>query len=154
MPGPVPSAPPAPADLAAFEAAWTEFFAAVRRIRARSAREQPGGLSLSQLNLVRPLADGDARPVGELAELAGVAAPTATRMLDCLEREGLVTRAHARHDRRVVTVELTEEGAGVLGEKIDAVRARQRELFEELSPAEREQGAALLLRMTDIVDRL
>src|SRR3954469_11752579 len=107
MPGSAPSAPPAPADLAAFEAAWSEFFAAVRRVRARSAREQPGGLSLSQLNLVRPLADGDPRPVGELAELAGVAAPTATRMLDCLEREGLVTRAHARTDRRRGSGELT-----------------------------------------------
>jgi DNA-binding MarR family transcriptional regulator len=154
VPSPAPSAPSAPADLAAFEDAWSEFFAAVRRIRARSAREQPDGLSLSQLNLVRPLGETGARPVGELAELAGVAAPTATRMLDCLEREGLVTRAHAIHDRRVVTVGLTATGERVLADKIDAVRARQRELFEELSPAEREQGAALMHKLSDIVDRL
>jgi DNA-binding MarR family transcriptional regulator len=141
-------------DLAAFEAAWSAFFAAIRRARARSVREQPGGVSLSQLNLVRPLVDGGAHPVGELAELAGVSAPTASRMLDCLEREGLVERSHAMHDRRVVAVSLTGEGERVLADKVDAVRARQRELFGELSADERRQGAALLARLAGILDRL
>jgi MarR family transcriptional regulator, organic hydroperoxide resistance regulator len=145
---------PVAADPAAFEAALDEFFAAIRRARARATRVQPDGLSLSQLNLLRPLAEGGARPVGELAELADVAAPTATRMLDCLERDGLVARAHATHDRRVVTVELTDEGARVLGAKLDAVLTRRRELFAGLDEDDRARAADLLQRLAEMVDRL
>ncbi|HEY2637508.1 MAG TPA: MarR family transcriptional regulator [Solirubrobacteraceae bacterium] len=144
----------APAGLPAFEGAWDEFFGAVRRARARATRVQPDGLSLSQLNLLRPLAQGGPRPVGELAELADVAAPTATRMLDCLERDGLVSRAQATHDRRVVTVELTDGGARVLGAKLDAVLAHRRELFAELEEDDRARAAELLHRLAEMVDHL
>ena len=141
-------------DLAAFEGAWDDFFHAVRRARARSTRDQPDGLSTSQVVLLRPLLDRSPRPVGELAEQAAVAGPTATRMLDALERVGIVTRTPATHDRRVVTVALTEHGATVLEAKLAAVLARRRELFAELTPAERAGGATLLCRLTDLVERL
>jgi DNA-binding MarR family transcriptional regulator len=150
------SSPATVADprLAAFEAAWDDFFHAIRRARARSTRDQPDGLSASQVVLLRPLLDRSPRPVGELAEQAAVAGATATRMLDGLERDGIVTRTPATHDRRVVTVALTDHGATVLAAKLAAVLAQRRELFEELTPAQRAGGAALLRRLTDIVERL
>jgi DNA-binding MarR family transcriptional regulator len=149
-----PAASVEPSELLGFEAAWEEFFAAAARARARGAREQPGGLSLSQLKLVLPLQGGASATVGELAENAAVAPPTATRMLDCLERDGLVTRAHATHDRRLVTIALTDAGARAVAAKRAAVIARRRELFAAMSATERRYGARLLRSMADVLDQL
>jgi DNA-binding MarR family transcriptional regulator len=46
----------------------------------------------------------------ELARVACVDTGAMTRMLDRLERKGLVRRARCRKDRRVVRLELTDEG--------------------------------------------
>ena len=52
-----------------------------------------GELSLSQFHLLEPLRTADAPlGVGELAAAAEVSAPTATRMLATLERDGLIER--------------------------------------------------------------
>ena len=64
---------------------------------------------MPQFHLVTPLADGP-QPVGRLAEAAGVAKPTATRMVEALARDGLVERHACADDRRKVLVELTPEG--------------------------------------------
>ncbi|HEX2290664.1 MAG TPA: MarR family transcriptional regulator, partial [Pseudonocardiaceae bacterium] len=97
-------------SLRGFEAAWDEFFAAIRRARGRAAREHGDELTLSQYNLLGALGEHSELPVGEVALAAGVAAPTATRMLDHLQRAGIVRRAHSTRDRRVVTVALTTQG--------------------------------------------
>ena len=55
-----------------------------------------GELSLSQYHLLEPLIDGERLATCELALAAGVSAPTATRMLSGLEREGLVERVPVR----------------------------------------------------------
>src|SRR5215210_6398559 len=95
-------------DALAFAAALESFTRAARRARAR-LRPDEGPLSTSQYHLVEPLLDPDGpRGAGELAIAAGVTAPTATRMLDSLQRAGLVRRARAEHDRRCVHVELTQ----------------------------------------------
>ena len=90
-----------------FDAAWDEFFGAIRRARGRAAaggrargsqpRPVPPRLSRS------PTATrGDAISVGALAEAAGIAQPTATRTLDGLERQGIVERRPSSEDRRSV----------------------------------------------------
>src|SRR5215218_556281 len=71
---------------------WPQFLAALRRARARLSEDPTARLSLAQYLLVAPLLDAPGRSVGELAAHAGVASPTATRMLDALERDGHVRR--------------------------------------------------------------
>ncbi len=139
---------------AEFEAAWEEFLAATRRARARSARDQPGGLSLAQLHLLNPLAGGEPQTVGTLAAGAGVAGPTATRMLDSLERDGIVVRGRSAADRRVVTIELTEPGAALLAAKRRSISGRRRRAFAALSDEERAAAAALLRRLAAVVEEL
>ncbi|MEN3930313.1 MarR family transcriptional regulator [Microvirga sp. W0021] len=46
----------------------------------------------------------------EIAEQAGVTRATVTGLLDGLEKMSLITRTHAGHDRRMVTIHLTPEG--------------------------------------------
>src|SRR5689334_6853600 len=99
-------------DLQAFNDSLDEFMRAIRRARGRLLAEgKEGELSLSQYQLLDPLerADGPL-PVGEIAVGAGVSAPTATRMLDNLEREGLVVRERRDGDRRLVHVRVTAQG--------------------------------------------
>jgi DNA-binding MarR family transcriptional regulator len=136
-----------------FTASWERFFRITRRIRARAGRAELDGLSLSQYQLLEPLRTADELTVGELAESAGVAAPTATRMLDCLARDGLIERRHSEQDRRAVLVSLTAEGAAT----VERAHARAEEwrgrVFASLEPGEREQAARLLSRLADILER-
>jgi MarR family transcriptional regulator, organic hydroperoxide resistance regulator len=141
--------------LNAFEQAWDQFFAAVRRARGRAAREgQAGGMTLAQFQLIAAFGDHEELPVGEVAVLGGVTAPTATRMLDGLERDGIVERAHSTQDRRRVTVRLTAEGRKILATKRRAVAAKRRKMFESLHPDERREAAHLLGRLAALFDEL
>src|SRR5215210_3635474 len=98
---------PAATETAAPPAEWARFLGALRRARTRLSDDPEARLTLAQYLLVAPLLDAPTRSVGELAANAGVASPTATRMLDGLEREGHVQRETAAHDRRCVELRLT-----------------------------------------------
>jgi DNA-binding MarR family transcriptional regulator len=141
------------ADLAAFEAAWAEFFGAMRRLKGRAVQEE-GELSLSQQFLLVALSERPAMGVGELAVAAGVAAPTASRMLDGLERDGIVVRRPSDEDRRKVVVELTEEGLRLVRKKKRQISARRRSVYDSLSPSEREQAVPLLHRFAELLEEL
>jgi MarR family transcriptional regulator, organic hydroperoxide resistance regulator len=134
-----------------FSEAWESFFRTTRRLRARAGR-LPGELSLPQYLVLEPLRDTDELPVGELAEAAGVAAPTATRMLDCLARDGLITRRHSETDRRSVLVSLTGAGTAAVEKAHTTVDAWRRQVLESLEPSEREQAAALLERLSQVLE--
>lgn len=146
------SAPP-PGTPAAFAEAWESFFVAVRRARGRASRGQ-SGLTLSQLNLLRALEEHGERPVGLMAEAAEVAGATATRMLDGLEREGLVTRRSSAEDRRVVMVALTDRGQVAVEQKRARVDAKLRLVFERLTRDEQRRAEPLLRRLAEVVDEL
>jgi DNA-binding MarR family transcriptional regulator len=139
-------------DTAAFSAAWERFFRTTRRLRGRASQMPVSGLSLPQYHLLEPLRDREALTVGELAESAGVAAPTATRMLDCLVRDGHIERRHSETDRRAVLVSLTPAGRAVADAAHDEVEQFRRRVYESLEPAEREQAAALLARLADVLE--
>lgn len=145
---------PSTDSAAAFEAAWETFFRAVRHARGRAARAADGALTLPQYHLLEPLAAEGALPVGVLADEAGVAAPTATKMLDGLVRAGLVERTSAPHDRRVVLINLTGAGHAALAAKRERVKAVRAEIQAQLSEDERNQAAALLRRLAGIVEDL
>ena len=135
-----------------FTAAWETFFRTTRRLRSRAGKQPLEGLSVPQYHLLEPLRDADELTVGVLAEAAGVAAPTATRMLDCLARDGHVARRHSESDRRSVLVSLTPAGRVAVGAAHEQITAWRRRVFESLEPAEREQAAALLSRLSEVLE--
>jgi DNA-binding MarR family transcriptional regulator len=135
-----------------FTAAWEHFFRTTRRVRSRAARLPVGGLSLPQYHLLETLRGSVERTVGDLAESAGVAPPTATRMLDCLARDGYVMRRHSETDRRAVLVALTPAGTEAVEAAYEDVEAFRGRVFEALEPDEREQAAALLTRLSQVLE--
>ena len=77
---------------------------------------KPFGLTPSQYNVLRILrgAGTDGSRCGEIAERLGAHDPDVTRLLDRLERAGLVTRARDADDRRVVRTKITAGGLALL----------------------------------------
>jgi DNA-binding MarR family transcriptional regulator len=138
----------------AFLAGFDALTLAVRRARGAQRGLRVSGLTLSQYGLLELLEDRDSARVRELAEHAGVSAPTATRILDTLERRGLVRRNQTPEDRRGVSVTLTDRGREALIGQHVWLRARQRAFYGDLPPAERQLAADLLLRLAGLIDVL
>ena len=139
-------------ELDAFSSALLEFLRATRRMRGRFGDE--GELSLSQYHLLEPLLDDERLATCELALAAGVSAPTATRMLSGLEREGLVERVPCEQDRRVVHVVLTAGGRERVLSKRARGDARRAVIFASLSAGERREAARLLERLSTAIEEL
>lgn len=135
-----------------FDAAWEEFAAAVRRARSRVS-DRPG-LTPSQYRLLVALEDAPSLGVGELARAAGVSSPTATRMLDGLEQDGIVKREPEPGDRRRIAVRPTAKGRRALTEAHARVAAAREQVYSQLTPEEREQAERLLLRLAEAVEQI
>ena len=146
------AAPPA-AVSDEFSLAWEGFFRATRRARGRAAGPLEGTrLSLPQYQLLEALREAPELPVSELAGSAGVASPTATRMLDGLVRDGMAVRTQCERDRRVVLVSLTGAGREAVAKAADRVAAGRARVRDHLTPAEQQQAAVLLRRLATIVE--
>ncbi|MFF1530778.1 MarR family winged helix-turn-helix transcriptional regulator [Cellulomonas sp. NPDC058312] len=94
------------------------------------------------------LADGDRepQPLRQLAGQLGCDPSNVTLIAGRLEETGLARRVPAADDRRVRTLELTEEGQAARAALLD--RAATLPGVQALAPAERAQLAALLARAT------
>jgi DNA-binding MarR family transcriptional regulator len=136
-----------------FTTAWEAFFRATRRARARSTLEG-SPLSLAQYQLLEPLQAAASATVSELAMSAGVAPPTATRMLDGLVRDRIVERRAAEHDRRAVLITLTPAGREAVASAAQRIAAGRARIRDTLTPAEQEQAAKLLRRLAAALDEL
>ena len=82
-----------------------------RKNRAMAAEYlRPLGLYPGQELLLLQLPEGECRSQQELVDALGLDHSTVTKMLQRLERAGVVARRQSAEDRRVVLVQLTEEG--------------------------------------------
>ena len=134
-------------------AALSDFFPAARRARGRAASDVSGGLSLAQYHVLEPLGKGP-RTNRELAGLAAISAPTATRLVDGLLERGWVSRVADPTDRRAVVISLTESGREALAKKQRQYLARRRQIAAALDPHEQEVAAALLRRLAAVIEEL
>ncbi len=134
--------------------AFDAFVQAVRRARGGRTRERERALTLSQYGLLQPLARSERARVRELAARAGITPSTATRILDALERRGIVDRSRSAGDRRGVSVTLTAAGRDVLRDEDDWLRARERDFYARLPHAERRLAPDLLLRLSALIDEM
>jgi MarR family transcriptional regulator for hemolysin len=116
------------------------------RTMADATLDAQGGGAPALGALLR-LADEDGISQAELARRQRVEAPSMCRMVDRLEREGLVSRERDREDRRVIRVRITPAGreAAKIGRaSVDDLEAHA---FSALTPDERETLSELLGRL-------
>jgi DNA-binding MarR family transcriptional regulator len=77
-------------------------------------------LSANQYNVLRILRGSlDGLPCGEIASRMITRDPDITRLLDRLEKRGLISRCRETKDRRMVMARITPEGLKLLG-RLDA----------------------------------
>jgi DNA-binding MarR family transcriptional regulator len=111
-------------------------------VYGESGQELPPGRRQAILVLSR----GELR-MGELARRLGLQVSTVTRLVDKLERAGLVERRPGAADRRSVTVALTASG-GEVAERLRAARAAfMVEVLDVLEPAEQRQLVKLMAKV-------
>lgn len=95
-------------------------------------------LSAQQYNALRILADAapDSLPTLALAGRLVSRAPDITRLLDRLERRGLIRRDRRADNRRVVAVSITKAGRALLADLADEVVACGRRQLGHMKPAD------------------
>jgi DNA-binding MarR family transcriptional regulator len=149
-----PAAAPEDQALQQFADAWEHFVRAARRAQGRANQASSSALSHAQYLLVEVLLEEESMTVSRLAAVAGVAQPTATRMLAGLEREGVLRRLAAPADRRVVLVALTAQGREIVAAKRAEVIALRHRIFASIPAQQRVQAAELLDLLAGAMEQL
>ena len=110
---------------------------------------QLGEITLTQVQVLRALRDGP-QTLGRLGQANGLSPTSVTRIVDRLERRGLVSRRRESEDRRLVQVHLEPAGERLMGE-IRVVRGSNiHRAVESMSGEERRQLTASLRRLVEL----
>lgn len=124
--------------------------AALMRLMVSFARSGPRDIGVTaSLTLVTLDFCGPQR-ITELATMEGVSQPSMSGVVSGLERAGLVQRQRDPHDRRVVLVELTEEGGHYLRRRREAGIEMLGSLIDSLPASDSEA----LLAIVPVLERI
>ena len=110
---------------------------------------EPGGPTYPQWIPLHKLHMGTATTVAELARECLLDAGAMTRLLDRLETKGLCRRVRSVADRRVVNIELTDEGRAAAQQVPEILCRVQNQHLAGFSEAEWEQLKSYLRRILD-----
>lgn len=124
--------------------------AAIHLLRRLRKEDDAAGISASRLSALSVVVFAGPVTMGQLAAAEQVSAPTMTRLIGAMERDGLVVREDDAEDGRIVWIRATAKGSRILH---DARRRRVAALTDELAALD---GAELrlLARAAEIVERL
>lgn len=118
--------------------------------RIQSRQLEPIGITPAQFRLLRAVAQYDSPPrMADLAQRLDVVPRAVTSLVDGLEAGGRVRRAQDPANRRVVRIEITEEGRATLGSLRDARRAAAEEILTPLTAEQREVLGGLLAALVE-----
>ena len=108
------------------------------------------GLTSTAYNTLRILRGSpDGLPRGEIAQRLVNPSPDVTRLIDRLERRGLVRRLRARSDRRLSLTRITPKGLALVAQAEAANQAQRAALAGRLSDEEWRQLSAFCERIYD-----
>lgn len=116
---------------------------------AFDAELAPLGITAAQYMILMSIAHGDACSAAGLCKGISYDPGAMTRMLDRLERRGLVRRVANPDDRRAFQLELTDEGRAVLPKLRAAGMKVQNRFLDGFSVKEAQQLERFLLRMLE-----
>ncbi|QKW05295.1 MarR family transcriptional regulator [Streptomyces sp. NA04227] len=117
----------------------------MQRVQKRHLQESGTGITPAQSRLLRTLAHYDEPPrMADLAERLEVVPRAITTLVDGLEERHMVRRAPDPTNRRVVRIELTDEGRAALRALRKARRAAAADILAPLDTRQRETLGDLL----------
>lgn len=128
-----------------------EMLAALDRELAQDKRLAPLEMSAAQYIIVANLAAGPGEPksAADLCKVISYDAGAMTRMLDRLEAKGLIRRTRSSQDRRLMNLELTEEGRAAYPRMREISMANANRFLRGFTKAEARQLEAFLNRMLE-----
>ena len=107
----------------------------------------PLELTAAQFILVLGIANGRAGTPTEIAKLLASDSGATTRLLDRIERKGIIRRVRSTTDRRTINIELTAKGRALHPQIMVAMDKVHERLLAPFSEAELEQLDALLCKI-------
>lgn len=112
---------------------------ASHRISAEFHRQvEAMGLTVTEWRVLSSLSDSQGETVGQLAFLTMTKQPTLSKLLQRLERDGLVQRIREKDDRRQTRVILTARGQALASDLCARALAHQQEVLAPLNAAQSE----------------
>ena len=128
-----------------------EMLAALDRELSQDKRLAPLEMSAAQYIIVANLAIGPGEPksAADLCKVISYDAGAMTRMLDRLEAKGLIRRTRSSQDRRLLNLELTEEGRAAFPRMREISMSIANRFLRGFSKAEARQLEGFLNRMVE-----
>ena len=128
-----------------------EMLVALDRELAQDKRLAPLEMSAAQYIIVANLATGPDEPksAADLCKVISYDAGAMTRMLDRLEAKGLIRRTRSSQDRRLLNLELTEEGRAAFPRMREISMSNANRFLRGFSKAEARQLEGFLNRMLE-----
>ncbi len=120
---------------------------ASQRHTAIFAARMAHGLTPRQFAALAKLAEVGATSQNRLGRLVAMDVATVKGVVDRLRKRGLIAAVPDAQDRRRVILDLTDEGARVIAEAVEAGRAITEATLAPLTPEERKVVLALLRKM-------
>jgi len=128
----------------------TEWLAMLDRELSDDRRLAPLELSAAQYIVIASLAGPEEpKSAADLCKGISYDAGAMTRMLDRLENKGLIRRSRSQQDRRLMQLELTDEGRAVYPRMRELSMQVANRFLRGFSKAEARQLEGLLNRMLD-----
>jgi len=124
--------------------------AAIHLLRRLRREDDASGLSAPRLSALSVVVFAGPTTLGALAEAEQVRPPTMTRVVQSLERDGLVTREPVADDARVVLIRATPRGSKLFGAGRTRRVKRLATDLAALAPAE----LTLLSRAAGLLERV
>ena len=112
--------------------------------------KRDAGLTGPQLWAIKMIAENAPLNVSELARLMFVQPGTVVGILDRLEKMGLTSRNRSQQDRRVVSIDLTEQGRELIARAPEVVQGHLVKGLEDLSGSDFQiiaDGMEMLVRI-------
>jgi DNA-binding MarR family transcriptional regulator len=115
---------------------------------------RPLGATLQMWRVLAALREQDGRRMGDLGDMTSIEVSTLTRLVDGMEKKGLVARRRAAHDARVVTLHATAAGRRLTSRILPIAERYERVALAGFAGREAETLKAALRRLFANMDRL
>lgn len=114
---------------------------------------RPLGITSAQFRIMTTLRDHARTSSADLSRMFGVKPQTIIKQIAILEGRGLVARSVAANNKRVLEVELSQEGERVLTSATAKAVELDKTVLAILEPEEREQYRAITLKLLKSLDK-
>jgi DNA-binding MarR family transcriptional regulator len=107
------------------------------------------GITSSQNKVLRCLWEEDGLSQSDILKQLSVRAPSLTKLVEQLEKKGMIDRKICAEDGRAKMVYLTESGRNLKGKSLEVVYYLEDKLFEGFKEDEKREAVGHLTRMLE-----